>query len=132
MMIVDHHEALFDHSYLRWFDLRGQPALVEIVQVHDRVEMTLKGGIKCRKPVLDLRLVNGKIENARDDNGKELDGIKSLVLNPTNSGSIAGIHGPKPSLWGGKEIVLFEDKTQLKGQTVPCIRIREAKPQNKS
>lgn len=108
-MSVDHWEALFDHKYLRWFDLNGQPALCEIVEVHPRVEMTLPGGAKTRKPVIELKQIQGKIENARDDDGKELPGIKPLVLNATNGTKIFGLYGDKPSGWKGKRIVLFEE-----------------------
>lgn len=129
----DHWQALFDHKYLRWFDLKNEPALCEIVSVEARVELTLPGGAKARKPVICLKLVQGKVENAKDDNGKTLDTLKPLVLNTTNGSTIASIHGPQPSQWPGKQIVLFETTTRLwnketrKMEEVPCLRIREAR-----
>lgn len=129
----DHWQALFDHKYLRWFDLKNEPALCEIVNVEARVELTLPGGAKAKKPVIHLKLVKGKIENATDDNGKPLNTIKPLVLNTTNGSMIASIHGPKPSEWLGKQIVLYETNTRLwnsqtkKMEEVPCLRIREAR-----
>lgn len=131
--MTDHWQALFDHKYLRWFDLKGEPALCEIVKVEARVELTLPGGAKARKPVIHLKLVQGKIENAKDENGKSLDTIKPLVLNTTNGSAIASIHGAKPSNWTGKQIVLFETTTSLwnrqtkKMEEVPCLRVREAR-----
>lgn len=133
MPVVDHWQALFDHTYLRWFDLNGQPALVEIVAVHPRVELTLPGGAKARKPVIDLKQVQGKIDNARDENGKELPTMKPLVLNATNGWSIAEICGKKPSGWIGKKIVLYQDMTKLYSKELrkmvetECIRIRAPK-----
>lgn len=132
-MTVDHYQALFDHNYLRWFDLNGQPALCEIVDVQARVELTLPGGAKSRKPVIHLKQVQGKIENARDADGKELSHIKPLVLNSTNACMIADIHGEKPSAWFGQQIVLYEAKTRMYQQElkkmveVPCIRVRAPK-----
>jgi hypothetical protein len=132
-MSVDHWEALFDHKFLRWFDLNGQPSLCEIVEVQARVEMTLPGGAKSRKPVVTLKQIQGKIENARDEDGKELPTLKPLVLNSTNAGTIAGIHGDLPSAWSGKRLVLYQDKTTMwnkelrKKVELPCIRVRAEK-----
>jgi hypothetical protein len=132
-MTIDHWQALFDHNYLRWFDLNGQPALCEIVDVQARVELTLPGGAKSRKPVVRLKQIQGKIENARDDEGKPLESIKPLVLNSTNGCAIAEIHGEKPSSWKGKRIVLCLAKTRMwnadlkKMVEVDCIRIRAPK-----
>lgn len=132
-MTVDHWQALFDHNFLRWFDLNGQPALCEIVDVQARVELTLPGGAKSRKPVVTLKQIQGKIDRARDENGKEMPTIKPLVLNSTNGSSIADIHGDKPSEWAGKKIVLFQTGTKMwnaelkKMVETPCIRIRAEK-----
>lgn len=129
----DHWQALFDHKFLRWFDLKNEPALCEIVNVQARVELTMPGGAKSRKPVIHLRLVQGKVENAKDENGEMLKTLKPLVLNTTNGSTIASIHGPQPSQWIGKQIVLFETTTRLwnsqtrKMEEVPCIRIRKVK-----
>ena len=132
---VDHWQALFDHNYLRWFDLNGQPSLCEIIEVQARVELTLPGGAKSRKPVIKLKQIQGKIENARDEAGKVLPGIKPLVLNSTNGFTIAEIHGVAPSGWIGKRIVLFEATTKLwskelrKNVDTPCVRVRAQKPE---
>lgn len=130
-MTVDHWQALFDHTYLRWFDLNGQPALCEIVDVQERVEMTLPGGAKTRKPVVRMKQIQGKAERARDADGKELPTLKPLVLNVTNGGKIAEICGVAPSGWPGKRIVLYPDTVQMwknkKKVDEPCIRIRAEK-----
>ena len=120
--MIDDYEALFNKNYLRWFHLEGKPSLVEIVSVKDGVPMTLPGGVKTKNPVLELKLISGEIKD-----------MKPLVLNQTNGHRIALIHGRKPSGWPGKEIVLYQDETEMydkelrKMKIVPCIRVRERK-----
>lgn len=119
----DHWETLFDHSYSRWFNLQGQPALVEITKVEKGVEMTLRGGAKTKKPVVHFKQIKGHIEE-----------VKPLVLNVTNGNSLAQILGPKPSGWIGKQVVLYPDVTKMYDKEskqmveVGCIRVREPKP----
>src|SRR5690606_32331472 len=130
---VDHWQALFDNKFLRWFDLNGQPSLCEIVEVQGRVELTLPGGAKSRRPVVHLKQLQGKIVNASDEDGKSLPTIKPLVLNATNGQSIADIYGEKPSAWVGKQIVLFEARTKMWSKETKrmvetqCIRVRAPK-----
>ena len=118
----DHFEALFNSHYLRWFDLQDKPALIEIVAVEKDVELTMAGGIKKKSPVLKFKQVSGAIAEKKD-----------LVLNKTNCNLIAGIHGTKPSLWVGKQVVLFPTTTRMfdsetkKMNEVGCIRVREKK-----
>ena len=57
MTDIDHVDALFDRNYMRWYTLEGEPALVEITAVRRHVDMTLPGGRKTRKSVLDLKLI---------------------------------------------------------------------------
>lgn len=111
----DDFERLFDQNFLRWFHLQGAPALVEIVKV-DRQELTLRGGATKKSPVLALKQIKGSIE-----------AMKPLVMNRTNMDAIATFLGRKPSEWIGKQIVLYQDVTKLKGKEVPCIRVRQPK-----
>jgi hypothetical protein len=128
----DTWEALFDRVWLRWFDLLEQPALVEIVKV-ERVELTMRGGIKSKKGAAYLNLVTGAIELSKSE--ERPGNIKGLVLNNTNARTIAEIYGPKPSQWIGKQIVLFVTTTRMwnaetkRNEEVPCIRIRAKKEQ---
>lgn len=116
---IDHYETLFDKQYLRWFHLNGRPALVRIKSVRRDVQMTLPGGAKTKKACIDIELVQGNMTE-----------VKPLVLNTTNAKSIAAIHGDKPSQWLGKEIVLYEDETEMydrdlrKNVKRQCIRVR--------
>lgn len=51
-------------------------------------------------------------------------GNKPLVLNVTNSKSIAKLYGAYIEDWRGKKITLFASTTKLAGDMVECIRIR--------
>ena len=65
-----------------------------------------------------------------DDGGKErkpvvhFDGEKRMVLNKTNAGIIAGIHGDDTDLWAGKEITLTVQEVQFGNKTTPAIRVK--------
>lgn len=48
---------------------------------------------------------------------------KRMVLNVTNSKSIASWHGNDPQGWKTKPIELIRGTTSLKGETVECIRV---------
>lgn len=111
----DDFERLFDQNFLRWFHLNGKPALLEIVGI-ERKELTLRGGAKKKSPVIAVKQIQGAIES-----------IKPLVMNRTNMEELSSFLGRKPSDWIGKQFVVFQDETKLKGSTVPCIRIRAPK-----
>lgn len=106
-MTVDHFEALFDATYLRWFDIADKgDVTVEITKVR-REEVTLRGGAKKMVPIVTFKGAK-----------------KEFVLNRTNGESIAELHGPKPSNWIGKKVTLYVTTTNLKGKPVNCIRVR--------
>ena len=109
----DDFERLFDQNFLRWFHLNGKPALLEITKV-TREELTLRGGAKKKSPVIAVKQIQGGIES-----------VKPLVMNRTNMEELASFLGRRPSEWVGKQFVVFQDETKLKGATVPCIRIRK-------
>ena len=111
----DDFERLFDQNFLRWFHLNGKPALLEIIGI-ERKELTLRGGAKKKSPVIALKQIQGAIES-----------IKPMVMNRTNMEELSSFLGRKPSDWIGKQFVVFQDETKLKGATVPCIRIRAPK-----
>ena len=120
----DHADALFDSTYLRWFHLNNSPALVEIVAVRKRVTLTLPGGREARKPVIQLKQVNGKIDTEKQEHGGD---IHPLVLNQTSKTGIMDVCGSKPSEWVGQQVVLYQAEDKLRGELVPCIRIRKPK-----
>lgn len=49
---------------------------------------------------------------------------KPMILNVTNSKTIAKLYGPYIEDWQGKRITLFASTTRLAGETVECLRIR--------
>ncbi len=110
-MAVDHFEALFDSTYLRWMDIvEHGDVTVTVEKIERNVELTLRGGVKKFAPVVHFV-------------GKK----KPLVLNVTNCDSIAALHGEKPSKWINKKITLYVTTTSCKGKRVNCIRIRGEK-----
>lgn len=50
-MSADYFEALLDSPFLRWFDLNGRPALVEITSIRQE-EISVSGGAQKRCPIL--------------------------------------------------------------------------------
>jgi len=53
-----------------------------------------------------------------------LKGHKPLILNVTNSKSIAKLYGPYIEEWAGKEITLYASMTKAFGEMVECLRVR--------
>ena len=54
---------------------------------------------------------------------------KALILNITNGKKIEQICGTgDPDGWTGKRIVIYPTETELRGETVDCIRVRAPKP----
>lgn len=51
---------------------------------------------------------------------------KPMILNRTNSKSIAHLYGPYIEDWAGKDITLFASKTKVAKEVVECLRIRPA------
>lgn len=49
---------------------------------------------------------------------------KPLILNVTNSKTIAKLYGNFIEDWSGKKITLFATTTRMGGDTVECLRIR--------
>ena len=48
---------------------------------------------------------------------------KTLVLNATNAGVMAGALGPKPATWVGASLVLERTTVPFGGQLVPALRV---------
>lgn len=102
----DHVDLLFPSKYLKAADLRGQHVTVIIEHITPRDELQMKGGKKEKKPVVTLK-------------GKD----KKWVLNKTNAQAIAKVHGPKPSQWVGKPVVVFPTKAMFGGDEVDALRV---------
>lgn len=105
-----------DRDYLFAFDLKGRDVTVTI----DRVtagELTALGGRKSKKPLCYFR---------------ESQSGKPLALNATNCKTIAAMYGNDTDAWVGKRITLYPTTTQMAGETVECIRVRNVVPPDKT
>lgn len=106
-------DDVFPSKYLKAADLDGTPLVVTIVSAPLE---TLKNpeGKEQTKTVLYFR------------------GTKKLLpLNVTNWDAVADIAGDDSDDWAGHKIELYPAKTEMKGKTVNCIRVRapeQAKP----
>ena len=58
---------------------------------------------------------------------------KKFVCNITNARRIGKMHGDKniTENWIGKQITLYEEDVDFKGDTVPAIRVRIVRPKTK-
>jgi hypothetical protein len=76
----------------------------------------------------DLQMV-GKNQTKRKAVVSFRNGPKPLVLNRTNEGMIARLHGTDAKLWTGKMISIYRTTTKFGRETVDCIRVAESAPQ---
>jgi hypothetical protein len=53
---------------------------------------------------------------------------KGLVLNKTNIGTIAKLHGEESDDWIGKQVTLYPTEVDFQGKQVEAIRIRSRVP----
>lgn len=96
-------EQAFPSNYIKAADLQGKTVNVTIA----RVLMEEIGQAKDRKPVIYF-------------DGKE----KGLVLNRTNSNTIAQVYGQETDDWIGGELTLFTVMTDMQGRSVEAVRVR--------
>jgi hypothetical protein len=100
-------DTVFPSKYLKAADLKGRPV---VVTIESAPLETLKNGNgeEQAKTVLHFE-------------GK----AKTLPLNLTNWDSVADITGEDDTdNWPSHRIELYPAKTEMKGKTVDCIRIR--------
>lgn len=103
--------SLMDKTYLGSWDL---PEGKDVVVVIDHCEgAKIKGttGEEKKAPVLYFQ-------------GKK----KAMVLNATNSKTIAKLYGRHIEKWAGKPVALYGTRTLAFGEEVECIRIRPEAP----
>ena len=102
-------DDFYPSKFLRTSDLKGKEITVTI----DRVEAEEfeQDGVKRAKPVVHFRN----------------NGLKPLVLNKTNSTRIATALGNKDTdAWMGKQVRLYPDMEEFKGQVHEVVRVRRA------
>ena len=98
--------SCFPGSYLKAADLQGRTVKCTI----DSVRVESIGDED--KPVLYFL-------------GKE----RGLVLNKTNSQSIAVLYGAETDQWCGKDIKLYPTRVNFQGQMVDAIRVKIEPPE---
>lgn len=52
---------------------------------------------------------------------------KGMVLNRTNSSTIASAYGDETDDWRGKNLLLYATETPFQGKNVPCLRVKISK-----
>jgi hypothetical protein len=109
-----HWRLAFPTDYLAAADFRGRDVTLQIKSVALE-DLPLAGTSKTeRRPVVTFAKTP-----------------KKLVLNKTNSKTIAKLLGPYMSKWAGKQITLYPTTTEFGRETVECIRVRGKLPAQK-
>jgi hypothetical protein len=102
-------DDFYPSKFLRASDLKGKEITVTIDRV--ATEEFEQDGAKRAKPVIHFR-----------DNG-----VKPLVCNKTNSSRLAMAAGSKDyDTWAGKQVLLYPDMEEFKGQVHEVVRVRRA------
>lgn len=105
-----HWKQLQDPRFIGAYALpNGDDMTVTITQVR-KEEVTMMGGKKEDHTIVYLA------------------NQKPLILNVTNSKSIAKLYGAYIEDWEGKDITLYASTTKMGGEIVECLRIRPQVP----
>ena len=105
---------LFPSEYVAAVEMKGKDATLTIKAV-EVAELRLASGGTQRKPILHFE------ETA-----------KKLVLNKTNSGTIAELLGTEARKWVGRRITLYPTRCDAFGKETDCIRVRPEPPKPKT
>lgn len=105
-----HWKKLINPDYIGAYALQPDEDLVVTIDYVQREQVTGTGGKKEECTVAHLV------------------GQKPLILNVTNSKSIAKLYGSYIEDWSGKQITLYASMTKLAGDMVECLRIRPSMP----
>lgn len=101
---------LYPSRYLKQSDLKGTTPVVTMDRL--AIETLGEGEEAENKPVLYFA-------------GKE----KGLVLNKTNTNTIASLYGDETDDWKGQPVQLLSAPVSYNGKTTMAIRISPEKPQ---
>lgn len=102
---MPNYRSWFPSKYICAEDLRGEVVPVTIERI---TQEEMPNGDGELRPV--LYFVGAK---------------KGMVLNKTNAKRIAQMHGEDTDAWIGKQILIYPSETDLRGETVPCIRVKQ-------
>lgn len=109
-MSKTHWKKLVNPLYIGAYSLNPNEDLIVKIEHVGREIVTSNGGKKEECTVATL-------ENQ-----------KPMILNATNSKTIAKLYGSYIEDWAGKYIQLYASKTMLAGENVECLRIRPLAP----
>ena len=101
---MPNYRSWFPSKYICAEDLRGEVVPVTIERI---TQEEMPNGDGELRPV--LYFVGRK---------------KGMVLNKTNAKRIASLYGDDTDMWMGKTIAIYPSETDLRGETVPCIRVK--------
>ena len=96
--------------HLEALDLGDEIGASKVVTI-SRVEIKEVGSEKVRKGVVFVE-----------------EFTRGLVLNKTNSRTIAGLLGSQTDEWVGERITIYRSETSFQNKIVPCIRVKDVKP----
>jgi hypothetical protein len=105
-MTKTHWKSLINPDYLGAYSLPNGEDMTVTIQYVQVEEIIGTGGKKEHCTVAHM------------------DGQKPMILNVTNSKSIAKLYGQFIEDWAGKQITLYATTTKLAGEVVECLRIR--------
>lgn len=105
-----HWKKLINPDYIGAYALNPDEDLTVTIDYVQREQVTGTGGKKEECTVAHLV------------------GQKPLILNVTNSKTIAKLYGSYIEDWSGKSITLYASMTKLAGDMVECLRIRPSVP----
>lgn len=105
-----HWKKLINPDYIGAYALQPDEDLIVTIDYVQREQVTGTGGKKEECTVAHLI------------------GQKPMILNVTNSKSIAKLYGPYIDDWSGKQITLYASMTKLAGDMVECLRVRPTAP----
>ena len=103
-----HYKELCGKPYLSAEDLPEGKDIPLVIENAFK-EVAFNPGSKQKVEVGVLKFVNRELK---------------MILNITNSRTIATAYGPDTESWKGKQIILFRTTTRLGRETVPCLRVK--------
>ncbi len=115
---VTDYRAYFTSSILRVWHLQGKQRLFRILRVTRLTSEMFAGGKRSvtQQPKLELATREGEVVPL------------PFLLNKVNAKIIAQLYGKRPAEWVGKWIQLYPTTTELQGEIVDCIRVRNEVP----
>lgn len=105
-MSKTHWKRLINPDYIGAYSLDEGQDLTVVIEYVQHEQITGTGGKKEDCTVAHLK------------------NQKPMILNVTNSKSIAKLYGPYIEDWAGKPITIFASMTKLAGEQVECLRVR--------